>query len=146
MAALLEKDVAKQVRDFMAARGWRAVRTQFAATPGMFSTGEPGMPDYCFIRYMPATAVPARSLVVWCEVKSPNDKRGCRCRPGDKKPCKVCRQKRWHERERALGAVVIVVDDIEWFECDYNKAFGFLHRDEPAAAQNARARQETLPL
>lgn len=140
MAALLEKDVVKQVRDFLEVRGWRAFRTQFAYAPGAFATGEPGCPDYVFLRYMPVKEVPARALVLWVEVKGPNDQRTCRCRAGDKKPCKVCRQQHWHKRERALGAVVIVVDDIEWFAGDYDKAFGFLHRDQPIV------RQGELPL
>ena len=143
MAALLEKDVSEQVKSFLEARGWRGVRTQFAFTPGAFSTGEPGMPDWCYVRYMPVKEVPARALVLWVEVKGPNDQRTCRCRAADKKKCKVCRQKAWHERERALGAALVVVDDIDWFEADYNKAFGFLHRDCPVAPAH---RQEDLPL
>jgi len=128
---LLEKDVVKQVKDFLELRGWRAVRTQFAATPGMFSTGEPGMADYLFLRYMPAEAAPARCLAAWVEVKSPNDKRRCECRAGDKKVCKQCRQTRWQERERQRGAFVLVTSNIDRFADEYEKVFGWLHRDRP---------------
>lgn len=141
---LLEKHVSKQVVDFLRAHGWRAVRTQFAFAPGSFTTGEPGMPDWCFIRYMPVDFHPSRALVMWVEVKGPNDQRKCRCGPGERKPCKVCRQHQWQDRERARGAVVVVVSDLDWFIAEYEKAFGFLHRDEPRAEQDRRARQLEL--
>ena len=116
-------------------RGWRLVRTQFAATPGMFSTGEVGMPDYLALRYMPMEAAPARCLAAWIEVKGPNDKRVCKCRVGDKKPCKFCRQKKWQDTERLGGAVVIVVSSLEYLQAWYDAEFGWLHRGEQAKGQ-----------
>lgn len=132
---LLEKDIAKQIKDFLQARGWRIVRTQFAATPGMFSTGEPGMCDVLAIRYMPVAAAPARCLACWIEFKGPNDQRQCRCRPGEKKICKVCRQSAWQKREKDQGAMVVVADSLSKFEGDYEFYFGFLHRGEQARGQ-----------
>ena len=132
---LLEKDVSKQVKDFLKARGWRPVRTQFAFSPGSFATGEPGMPDWLFLRY----EAPGRGLILWVEVKGPNDQRKCRCQPGDRKPCKVCRQRLWHERERGLGASVCVVEDIELFSAAYERSYGHLHCGEEAKGQLAIA-------
>ncbi len=134
---LLEKDVAKQIKDFLAAKGWRCVRTQFAHTPGMFSTGEPGMADYLFLRYMPAEAAPARCLAMWVEVKGPNDQRTCRCRAGEKKICKVCRQKAWHDRERQRGALVWELSALNRLLVEYEREFGWLHRGEQATGQLA---------
>lgn len=139
---ILEKDVQNACVDFMKDRGWRWVRTQFAAMPGMFSTNEPGCPDGFFVRYMPAPAAPARCLLAWVEFKSERDRRVCFCDPAKpKKPCKVCRQKKWHERERGRGAVVIVASSLEAFAAWYEREFGWLHRgttplgNAPVAAQ-----------
>lgn len=129
---ILERDVAKQVKDFLEQhRGWRAVRSQFAFVPGAFQTGQPGMPDWLFLRY----GDNGTAHVLWIEVKGPNDKRRCQCRPGDRKVCKVCRQAAWAERERKLGARVWVVSDFDQFAVDYEREYGHLHRGEQAVGQ-----------
>jgi hypothetical protein len=116
----LEKHVVKQVRDFLAYRGWRPVHTGVIAGPG-FSMGEPGRPDYLFLYYQEAGC----ALALWVEMKSPNDKRRCNCAAG--KLCKVCRQKIWHDRERMRGAVVWVVSDFDAFAAAYEASYGWLH-------------------
>jgi hypothetical protein len=126
---LIEADIARQCRDFMRARSWRHVRTQFAFSPGSFSTGEPGMADSLFLRYMDNGA----ALATWVEFKSPNDKRRCNCGPG--RQCKLCRQRAWQERERARGAVVWVVDDLQEFIERYEAAYGWLHRADTGRGQ-----------
>jgi hypothetical protein len=130
---ILEKQVAQQVRDFLRFRGWRIVRTQFAFSPGSFSTGEPGMADDLALRFMDRDR--AIALALWLEYKGPNDRRRCTCQPGSGKPCKVCRQLQWHQRERARGAVVWVVDDFSFFAELYEKHFGWLHSGDAAVGQ-----------
>lgn len=94
-------------------RGWRLIRHQRTAVPGSFSTGEPGMPDYQAVRYVKDGV----AYMFWIEYKSPTGS----LRKG---------QPEWHERERALKALIVVVDDAEKFEAWYNKRFGFLHAKE----------------
>lgn len=125
---MLEKHVARPVRDFLRAHGWRIVRTEFVFVPGARSTGEPGMPDDIALYYLKG----GQAYVLWLEYKGPNDQRTCRCRPGDKNPCKVCRQKKWHADEKARGGRVVQIDDADWFFSEYERAYGFLHRDRPA--------------
>ena len=134
---MIERDVAAQGKDFLTLRGWRMVRTQFAFTPGAFSTGEPGMADALFIRYMPSPEVPARCLCLWVEWKGPRDKRTCQCRPGERKICKVCRQQRWQANERLRGALVWQVSSLEQLERLYGQQFGFLHRERPIYKQTS---------
>ena len=154
MSKILEKDVQQAHIDFMAARSWRFVRTQFATMPGMFATGEPGQPDGFFVRYMPAPELPSRALFVWCEFKGPNDQRSCRCtvelnKRGRevKKVCKICRQKAWHDRERGRGAIVVVSNDIATFARWYEREFGWLHRGqvEPIGEEPVAEQLELLP-
>ena len=125
---VLEKDIARQVCDFLRARGWRPIRTNVVAGPG-YGIGEPGMPDYLMLHYQPN----GRALVLWIEFKGPNDKRRCTCQPG--KQCKPCRQKAWHVRERQRGASVAVVDDLQWFIDEYEKAYGWLHTGDTGRGQ-----------
>ena len=95
---IVEKQVAQQARDYLRARGWRIVRTQFAFSPGSFSTGEPGMADDLAVFYVDQNR--AVALALWLEYKGPNDRRRCTCQPGSGKPCHVCRQLQWHAPER----------------------------------------------
>ncbi len=131
MSGLLESDVVKQVKSFLEARGWRAFRTHFAFSPGVFTTCEPGCPDYLFVRYEPG----GRALLLWVEFKGPRDQRKCNCVPGSKKVCKVCRQKNWQAREKQRGARVIVVDDAEWFMEQYERAYAAIHKGDEARGQ-----------
>jgi hypothetical protein len=116
----------------MQAHGWRAIRHQRTAVPGSFSTGEPGIPDSQYVRYFDKPM--GAALIVWIEVKGPNDKRKCRC-AGDGRVCGYCQQLRWHARERARGAVVWVVDDFDQLCVIYEKVFGWLHRGDRAIGQ-----------
>ncbi len=63
-----ERDVAKAVKDFMAAKGFRCVRMQRTVIPGSFQAGEPGIPDLLFLRYRDGS-------IVWIETKRPGGKR-----------------------------------------------------------------------
>ena len=131
---LKESDVQSQVRDYLKARGWRPVRTQFSFTPGSFSTGEPGMPDYLFL-YPMAGGQYCASLALWIEFKSPKA-RGCICKPGEAKKCRHCRQHAWHAKERAKGFTVWAgIDDFTWFEDTYLSMFGWLHAGDHARGQ-----------
>ncbi len=100
--------------------GWRLIRQQRTSVPGAFSTGEPGMPDYQAVRYVKDGV----AYMFWIEYKSPAGS----LRKG---------QPEWHERERKLGALVVVVDDAGKFEAWYDKRFGFLHAKELKQAKLA---------
>ncbi len=134
---LLESDVTKQVKSFMEAHGWRSVRMQRMVLPGSFQTGEPGMADTCWIRYEPRPEFPALGLILWIEYKKESDRRKCRCLQnlGTRKRCTPCDQKNWQAKERARGAVVWIVNDIDWFIELYRKNFGWLHTGESGTGQ-----------
>lgn len=90
-----ERDVARAVKDFMAAKGFRCVRMQRTVIPGSFQAGEPGIPDLLFLRYRDGA-------IVWCETKRPGGKRS-----DD--------QVKWHRNEvaRYPGAQVWTVSSLE---------------------------------
>lgn len=127
---LSERDVTRQIRDFMKYRGWRPIRMQSATfsgpTGGVVAVGEQGMPDYQYLYYLGDS----EALVLWIELKSPDDKRTCRCRPDRARLCTVCAQKQWRERETERGGVVIQVSNLRTFEDWYAKSFGWLHGPE----------------
>lgn len=118
---LLEADITGQVKDFLTIRGWRAIRHQRFVVPGAGQSGEPGIPDFCFIKYMANKAGEHNglALVLWVELKRPNARPQCRCNPGRKSKCTLCAQKAWRAREEARGAIVVQVSDItdfkEWY-------------------------------
>lgn len=129
---MLEKVVVQQHLDFLHAHGWRTIRTHPIAIPGMINTGEPGMCDYEVIRYMPVPGAPWRTITFWLEIKSPDDRRGCRCKRTEKGRvliCQVCRQKNWQAAERLRGAVVIVSNDLDRFAAWYEREFSWLHQE-----------------
>ena len=109
-----EQIVTRACNKMLTSHGWRLIRHQRTAVPGSFSTGEPGMPDYQAVRYVKDGV----SYMFWIEYKSPTG--------GLRKG-----QPEWHERERKLGGVVVVVDNAEKFEEWYMKRFAFLHVKEP---------------
>lgn len=109
-AKLLEREVTRQIRDFLKLRGWRAIRMQRTVMPGQFQSGEPGIPDYLFLHYIGRRA----AAVLWIELKRP----GGRIRP---------QQQEWHDRERGRGAEVWVVENFEHFEGLYRGSFSWLH-------------------
>jgi hypothetical protein len=92
--------------------------------------GEPGMPDRLFLRYeefnlIPPSEEPPRdwtldavtslSQVLWIEFKKPGE----RPRPD---------QTAWHEAERARGALVLVVSDIDDFRLNWYPKSGLQRR------------------
>jgi hypothetical protein len=127
---LLEKHVIEQARDYLHSRGWRLVKTQVVAGPG-YSVGEPGCADYLCLHYQPNGV----ALALWLEFKGPNDKRRCTCTPLEKKVCKLCRQKKWHARERGRGAVVWVVSELMAFIEQYEREYSWLHSGDSARGQ-----------
>jgi hypothetical protein len=131
-AKLLEKQVTEQVRDFLEYRGWRAIRMQRTVVPGAFQSGEPGMPDYLFLRYPPDFKETTATLALWIEFKSPTDKRKCRCRMASAKLCGICQQAIWRERERRRGGTVWLINDFDWFAELYEKHFAWLHSGDSA--------------
>src|SRR5450755_3556323 len=116
-ADLLEKHVSRQVRDFLEARGWRIVRNNVTKFPGgsgrWVQVGEPGMPDYQAIKYLPHKS--GAALVLWIELK-----RNRRGRMGED-------QVKWGDLETRRGAIVLRVDDIDDFMDLYEKQFGWVH-------------------
>jgi hypothetical protein len=110
---LLEKDVTRQVRDYLAFRGWRALPMQRTVLPGSFQSGEPGQADYLFLRYM-GGGKPGETLSLWLEFKAP----GGQLRKG---------QSEW---QRLRGGIVWVVDSFDGFEETYDHEFGWIHAEE----------------
>lgn len=126
-AVLTEKDIDRQISDFMAHRGWRRIRNNvgmMAGAGGPVVFGERGMCDLKFVRYF---AEPyGAALNLWVETKKPGASTSCRCRPGDGKLCRTCNQAAWRQRERERGGVCWVVDDFREFETLYTQRFGWL--------------------
>lgn len=118
---LLERQVTAQVKDYLLHRGWRPIRFQRTVVPGSFQAGEPGMPDFLFVRYLDCKVF-CGTLSVWVEFKKPNGK----LRDG---------QPQWHERERRRGGVVWVIDNFDSFLKDYERVFGWLHSGDAARGQ-----------
>jgi hypothetical protein len=115
-AKLLEAEVTKQIRSFMEFRGWRAIRMQRTVIPGAFQTGEPGIPDFLFIRYLP-TEFSGLSVACWVEMK--------RAKYGKLSDD----QHRWRGRELRLGAVVLKADNLNDFAEQYEHLFGWLRTE-----------------
>ena len=117
---LTERDITRQVCDFMWAHGWRGIRMQSGLmgrpSGGAFRVGEPGMPDWLFVRYVHpehATGWVAAQCaeVLWVEVKAPGK-------------WLSSAQVAWHERERMRGGIVAVVDDIDVYRDWYAREVG----------------------
>jgi hypothetical protein len=109
-AKLLEREVTGQIRDYLQLKGWRSIRMQRTVVPGQFQSGEPGMADFLFVRYLK----PGLAAALWVELKRP----GGKLRP---------RQVEWIARERQRGGSVMVVEEFEEFERSYRTLFGWLH-------------------
>jgi hypothetical protein len=139
--AVKEANVLKQVKEFFKLHGWRVYRMDVGAynrgPAAGYSFGEPGCPDLLCIYYLPDD----RALILWVEVKSPGDRRKCRCRPFSDKPCNVCRQEQWAKTEELRGGMVIRVDDLRWLEEFYGEKYGWLH-----GPHGPRKGQTALPL
>lgn len=121
----LEKEFQKWATDFLTHRGWRHFRNNpiAAMTIGgaWARSGEKGMPDDTFVYYFGTRPKPsALTLTMWIEFKAEGE-------------VPEPHQAKWHEEERALGALVCVYGDLDpesnrrQFEEDYYAAFGWLH-------------------
>lgn len=134
---LTERDLSKQICDFMQYRGWRKLRNNVGGRMGnegqMIPFGERGMPDQLFLRYYRQPT--GGALVLWIEMKRPGANMKCRCVPGDKRTCRNCQQRIWRDKERARGAVVIVADDLDEFCRWYDDHFGWVHSGPMADGQ-----------
>ena len=144
-AQLAEREVTKQVRDFLEWRGWRPVRHQRTAIPGSFSTGEPGMPDYCMIHYLEGVGgkLVGVSLVLWIEMKREGARMRCNCR--ESHTCTMHAQMKWRAREEKRGAIVAQVASLSMFEPWYLERFGWLHRAGGVGQLDLFALQEGVP-
>jgi hypothetical protein len=136
-----EADVLRAVKNYWALRGWRVYRMTAGGMTNpagrYIPVGEDGVPDLCCYYYLDNEG---KALVVWCEVKSPDDRRKCRCRPFSDKPCNVCRQEQWARVEEQRGGFVIKVDDLVWLDQFYTEQFGWLHGpDAPRRGQSVLA-------
>lgn len=118
---LTERDVTRQIRDFLEWRQWRALRQQRTVIPGAFQTGEPGIPDFLFLRYLPD----GMALALWVEMKAPGRKT-------------AERQQQWRAREEKRGAVVVTVDDLGAFQSWYDEQYGWLHGPEGIGQMDLR--------
>lgn len=136
---LSEADVTRQVCDFLALEGWRGVRMNVGArvqrrtqdvclgmdeqgdaivktvevSRSRVSFGEPGMPDWLFIKYWcdgQMINCEENADLIWLEIKAPGK---------EPKPHQLA----WHKAERARGALVKVVDDFETFRDWYQAIF-----------------------
>ena len=115
---LRERDVTRQVKDFLEWKGWRAYRNQVITSQnvagGWIRSGEKGMPDWLFVYYA-QDHLPAMALVLWIEMKAEGEP----LRPD---------QVRWQEIEMARGAWIVTADKYETFVDWYEEKFGWLHK------------------
>jgi hypothetical protein len=131
---LSERDISKQISDYMQVRGWRRFRNSvgmamgFSGTPVQF--GEKYMPDLRFVRYFQHPYGAAVHL--WVEVKAPTARMQCECKPlqNGNRMCRQCGQKQWRDKERYINAIVWVVDSIEEFMDLYDEKFDYLHHGD----------------
>lgn len=114
---LKERDVSRQVSDFLGYRGWRRIRNQVGVTTNMagntFRFGEKGMPDLMFLRYVPAHQ--PWTMVLWIETK--------RNKGGRLSEHQIA----WQDGEKILGALVINVECFEKFAEWYERELGWIH-------------------
>jgi len=128
---LKERDVAKQVSDFLEFRGWRRLRNQVGLATNMgghtIRFGEKGMADLLFLLYLPQQSPTGEciphAMVMWLETK----------RKGGKLSLD---QTVWQAAERARGALVLNVDHFEIFAAWYDVQLGWLHSASGTAPGN----------
>ncbi|TAK97800.1 MAG: hypothetical protein EPO08_20770 [Rhodospirillaceae bacterium] len=125
---LLERDVTRQVRAFLEQRGWRAIRHQYVHI-GAFKQGEPGMPDFSFVHYLPKR--PGIVGMMWIEFKRPGARSACRCADrataGKRGRCTACNQIAWRTLEASHGAMFAPGYDVDVFRTWYATNWGWLH-------------------
>lgn len=107
-----ERELSRQVKDFLRLDGWRVLRQEpLSRAGGGRYAGELGMPDLLALRYADHRVIIGAKQstpdeILWIEVKS----HGAKPKP---------HQAAWHAAERALGAEVWVVDDLDEFRGKY---------------------------
>jgi len=126
---LLEREVTRQIKDYLEWNGWRAFRNQVMTSQnhagGWVSAGEKGQPDFLFLYYFrPGLAPMGGCMHLWVELK----RKGEPLRPD---------QVEWHFKEIKRNALVIVVDDFEEFRTWYEEHFAWLGQE---------GQQQQLPL
>jgi hypothetical protein len=128
---LLEREIQKQVKDFLRWRGWRIVRHQVTvASTGAstFSVGEKGMADLQAIYYITGNR-PGLTLTLWVETK----RLGKKLRP---------EQEVWRQNEESRGGLYWKADHIGEFMEQYERTFGWLHTDDRVKGQKAMLFEE----
>ena len=117
---LSERDVARQVRDFLEYRGWRCFRWNVGLATNQQGTvtryGEKGMADLMFLYYDYDVEHAGSALCLWIETK----REGADLRP---------EQVTWQLKESKLGALIVTVDQYEKFLTWYRTQFGWLHQE-----------------
>lgn len=111
-----EAHIQQAVVNFLEIDGWRPIRMeQNFNQRKMKVVGEKGMPDYLFLRYGFKSVMnmdnPLLRMAehIWIEFKAPQKKAREE-------------QVRWHTDERLNGALVMVVDDYDFFRDWYVKS------------------------
>ena len=128
---ILEAETTRHVKAFFVRRGWRPVRFQRTVIPGQFQTGEPGISDYFFVYYL-QTDFPGLSVLCWVEMKRFH--RGKLLED----------QKKWIERERGRGAVVLKAENVAEVEVEYDRLFGWLQTEDWVKGQQRQMAFEPL--
>lgn len=105
---MTERDVQKQVLDFLRERHWRPVRMTVGRFRSRVFVGERGMCDWLFLRYARYSSAVHQDHFFWLELK----------RPGEKPSP---HQLAWIEAERVKGALVCVADSLEAFQNWYKE-------------------------
>jgi hypothetical protein len=117
---LRERDVARQVRDFLEAYGWRCFRWNVGLATNQQGTvtryGEKGMADLMFLYYDYDAGHEGSALCLWVETKAEGK---------DLRPEQVT----WQLKESKLGALIVTVDQFEKFRTWYRQQFEWLHRE-----------------
>jgi hypothetical protein len=146
-APVLEKDIQATVTQFLEWDGWRALRTDPVSDRGRAKGfGEPGMADHLYIRYqtrwrqpltvgvqLAAAHVLTAAEVMWVEFKRRLPvKRG---KAWGRATKASIHQQAWHAKERARGALTIILGEdceasVEGFKRFYF-ASGLARRIQP---------------
>jgi len=114
---LSERDVVRQVEDFLHHHGWRIFATGYGELVRddrvVATVGEEGMPDRLAVRYGSSP----RCELIWMEFKRPKSK-------GDSGGKLRKSQVTWMAMERSRGALCLVSDSIENFMAWYRAEIG----------------------
>lgn len=127
--SISEKQIEEAVCAFLEIDGWRSVVTDPKHVRGL-GVSEKGIPDRLFLRYGPTRNTPDDCIeramyaqAMWVEFKAPG---------------KLPRHDQvvWHQMERSVGGLVLVVDDFDRFR-DWYLASGLARRvRKPSTARH----------